>query len=170
MSIEKYTKIEESRGSVKHRFDGMLRGEDGDRADQRFWLRRSATEDTPERQTSTSTTTLTGVREVLPHFEDCTSSRTRWSVDRGWRVLASYVGVSNVRMRMQERTAKFNADDEEPGCAAKRRKLEDIENQAMVEKYSGKLAMLFEECQKEELSFSSKPQQTESNVTHGTIL
>ena len=52
---------------------------------------------------------------------------------------------------MQERTAKFNANYEEPECAVKKRKLEDIENQAMVDKDSEKLAKLFEEYQEEYL-------------------
>ena len=42
----------------------------------------------------------------------------------------------NNYVQMQERTAKFDAKDDELGCTAKRRKLEDIENQSMVEKDS----------------------------------
>ena len=80
---------------------------------------------------------------VQPHTLEC---RQRLE-----EVLTSDVRVRNARIRMQERTAKFNANDEEPKCAAKRRKLEDIENQATVEKDSEKLAKLFEECREEYL-------------------
>ena len=80
---------------------------------------------------------------VQPHTPEC---RQRLE-----EVLTSDVRVRNARIRMQERTAKFNANDEEPECAAKRRKLEDIENQAMVEKDSEKLAKLFEEYREEYL-------------------
>ena len=78
---------------------------------------------------------------VQPHTPEC---RQRLE-----EVLTSDVRVRNARIRMQERTAKFNANDEEPECAAKRRKLEDIENQAMVEKDLEKLAKLFEEYREE---------------------
>ena len=65
---------------------------------------------------------------------------------------------------MQERTAKLNATDEEPKCAAKRRKLEDIENQAMVEKDSEKFAKLFEEYREEDI----KTQGADDDTTSGS--
>ena len=80
---------------------------------------------------------------VQPHTPEC---RQRLE-----EMLTSDVRVRNARIRMQERTAKFNANDKEPKCAAKTRKLEDIENQAMVEKDSRKLAKLFEEYREEYL-------------------
>ena len=72
-------------------------------------------------------------------------SHTRECLQRLEGVLASDVGMRNARIWMQQRSAKFNADNEEPGCAAKRRKHDDIENQAMVEEDWEKLAKLFEE-------------------------
>ena len=63
---------------------------------------------------------------VQPHTPEC---RQRLE-----ELLTSDARVRNARIRMQERTAKFNANYEEPKSAAKRRKLKDIENQAMVGK------------------------------------
>ena len=59
--------------------------------------------------------------------------------------VASDARVKSARTTMQERSAKFKVDTEEPGSIAKRRKLVDIESQAMVEEDSDRLATLFEE-------------------------
>ena len=73
---------------------------------------------------------------VQPHSREC---RARME-----EILKSDVRIKNAKARMQERTMKVKADSDEKGVMAKRRKLEEIEDQTMREEDPEKLADLFE--------------------------
>jgi hypothetical protein len=78
---------------------------------------------------------------LQPHSPEC---RQRIEAE-----LASDIRVKNAKVRMQERTTKMKADPKEQGDTGKRRKLEDIEDQAMKEEDPDKLAKLFEQYRAE---------------------
>ena len=81
---------------------------------------------------------------IQPHSPEC-----RQRIEGA---LASDIRVKNAKVRMQERAAKVKADPKEQGDGAKRRKLEDIEDQAMKEEDLDKLAKLFEQYRVEYLN------------------
>ena len=61
------------------------------------------------------------------------------------------IRVKNAKVRLQERANKVKEDTSEGGNDAKRRRLQEIEDQAMREEDPAKLSNLFEEYRKEYL-------------------
>ena len=73
---------------------------------------------------------------VQPHSAGC---RNRMET-----ALSSDIRVKNAKARMQERSAKMKSSLNEVPDTAKRRKLEDIEDQVMKEEDPTKIAELFD--------------------------
>ena len=96
---------------------------------------------------------------VQPHSAEC---RNRMET-----ALSSDIRVKNAKARMQERSAKMKRSPDEVPDTAKRRKLEDIEDQVMKEEDPTKIAELFDRYRAEYLNDPTTPM--ESRRSEGLI-